>query len=240
MFAVWQKAFKDSQSWGLDLRNLYSLEAWGFGGSEWAAAMASEAAADMVGEVEVGSRVEVAEARADAEEGDEAGLPKDDIAAGGRCRGWNNISLSLWNVSPIFIFKVCSWSVFDVKISGKFVNSSHVVLVDDWQCQDNRDEFSTLDLLIPTSHLSHYFCDGFLTFLFLGRVRTAKGSAERPLKRRAELQASARWICDWLLKSRSHHNTRPHNKHVIWGTKLVVVKITQKRHTDTFSWHHSS
>ena len=87
----------------LDLRNLYSLEAWGFGGSEWAAAMASEAAADMVGEVEVGSRVEVAEARADAEEGDEAGLPKDDIAAGGRCRGWNNISLSLWNVFLIFI-----------------------------------------------------------------------------------------------------------------------------------------
>ena len=52
-----------------------------------------------------------------------------------------------------------------MKISGKFVNSSHVVLVDDWQCQDNRDEFSTLDLLIPTSHLSHqYFCDGFLTY----------------------------------------------------------------------------
>ena len=49
--------------------------------------MASEAAADMDGEVEVGSRVEVAEARADAEEGDEAGLPKDDIAAGGRCLG---------------------------------------------------------------------------------------------------------------------------------------------------------
>ena len=45
--------------------------------------------------------------------------------------------------------------IFVVKISGKFVNSSHVVLVDDWQCQDNRDEFSTLDLLIPTSHLSH-------------------------------------------------------------------------------------
>ena len=60
---------------------------------------------------------------------------------------------------------------FVVKISGKFVNSSHVVLVDDWQCQDNRDEFSTLDLLIPASHLSHYFCDGFLTFFSEGSER---------------------------------------------------------------------
>ena len=58
-----------------------------------------------------------------------------------------------------------------MKISGIFVNSSHVVLVDDWQCQDNRDEFSTLDLLIPASHLSHYFCDGFLTFFSEGSER---------------------------------------------------------------------
>ena len=49
--------------------------------------MANEAAADMDGEVEVGSKVAVAEVIAEAEEGDEAGLPKDDIAAGRRCLG---------------------------------------------------------------------------------------------------------------------------------------------------------